>query len=247
MAGKNYKNIIVEIFNNHIALVTINRPALLNAVDSATIAELKEALLKIENDPDVRVLVITGSGGKAFVVGADLKEMKSFEGQPEKERAFEESGRQVLNLIYDLGKPSVCAINGHALGLGLQMALACTFRIASPTAKFGLPEIKMGFMPSMGATQRLTRLVGEAKAHEMVLIGDAIDAAEALRIGLVNTVVPEGKLSAFVDRFAERLAEKDTAVMKAAMAAIKKEKTMSMQDGLKYEAELSDLLKKRGQ
>jgi len=209
----------------------------------AALEELKEALLEIDKDPDVRVLVITGSGDKSFVVGADLKEMQSSGGEPERAEAFEALGRQTLNLIDGLGKPSICAVNGYALGLGLQLALACTFRIASSKAKFGLPEINMGFLPVLGATQRLTRLVGEAKAAEMILVGDCIDAAEAFRIGLVNMVLPEAQFMAFIDRFTERLAEKEPMAIRLAMAAIKKEKGTSLKDGLSYEAELSKSLR----
>jgi len=240
MTIKTYSNIIFETKDTYKAMITINRPAMLNAIDYASLQELKDALLKIQKSNDLRVFLITGSGMKSFVVGADLKEMESNARYPKKMKAFEELGREVIGLIDGLDIPSVCAINGYALGLGLQMALACTFRIASLNAMFGLPEINMGFFPSMGATQRLTRLIGEAKTMEMILTGETIEATEAYRIGLVNRIMSQVEFPAFVEKFVDGLAERSPIAMKLAISAIRRGKTMSLHDGLAYEAKLSE-------
>lgn len=235
-----YNRLIYETGGEHVIKVTINRPNVLNAIDHPSIVELKGALSEIAADPDIRVVIITGSGEKSFIVGADQQEIKLHAEDQERGKVFEDSCRDALNLIEALGKPSVCAINGYAFGLGLQLALACTFRIASSNARFGLPEINMGFFPSMGATQRLTRLVGEAKAMEMILIGEPVDAEEAYRIGLVSRVIPFAELSGFVESFAEKLAEKSPIAVRLAIDAMKNGKIMSLQDGLAYEARLSE-------
>ena len=240
MTSITYKNILLENMGLHVAKVIINRPQVLNAVDLHTATELKTLFGEIAADQQVRVVIITGAGEKSFCVGADQKEMALHAEDEKKAKTFENAGREVFNLIEGLGRPSVCAINGYTFGLGVQLALACTFRIASANARFGLPEINMGFFPSMGATQRLTRLVGGAKTTEMILTGEAIDAEEAYRIGLVNKVIPQAEFGGFVDRFAESLAEKSPVAVRLAMDAIRQGETMSLQDGLAYEARLSE-------
>jgi len=235
-----YDNVIYEIRGAHLAKVTINRPHVLNAVDYASIVDLKGVFSEIAERTEIRAVMITGSGEKSFSVGADQSEIRLHAQDQDRAKAFEEISRQTFNLIEGLGRPSVCAINGYAFGLGLQLALACTFRIASSTARFGLPEINMGFFPSMGATQRLARLVGEAKAMEMILTGEPIDAVEAYRIGLVNRTVPSAELSAFVEQYAESLAEKSPIAVRLAMDAIRHGNSMPLADGLAYEAKLAD-------
>jgi enoyl-CoA hydratase len=235
-----YANFIYEIEARYVARVTVNRPAVLNAIDYPSITELKGLLGEIAANPEVRVLVIAGSGEKSFIVGADQQEIKLHAEDRQRGKAFEDAGRETINLIEDLGKPSICAINGYAFGLGVQLALACTFRIASSNARFGLPEINMGFFPSMGATQRLTRLVGDAKAAEMILTGEPIDAAEAHRIGLVNRVLPQAEFREFVGRFASNLAQKSPVAIRLAADAIRKGRTMPLRDGLEYESRLSE-------
>ena len=235
-----YRNFTYEITGAYVARVTVNRPAVLNAIDYPSIIELRGLLEEIAATPEVRVLVITGSGEKSFCVGADQQEIRLHAQDQQRGKAFEDGGREAFNLIESFGKPSICAINGYAFGLGVQLALACTFRIASSNARFGLPEINMGFFPSMGATQRLTRLVGEAKATEMILTGEPIDGAEAYRIGLVNSVLPQAEFRDFVERFAGNLAEKSPVAIRLASDAIRKGKTMPLQDGLAYEARLSE-------
>ncbi|MBN1849604.1 MAG: enoyl-CoA hydratase/isomerase family protein [Deltaproteobacteria bacterium] len=235
-----YKNII---FSRHefIGKVIFNRPGVLNAVDYDTIIEFKDILAKIAEDSDIRVLVITGSGEKSFIVGADQKEIKMQFHDEERAKSFEMQCRRGFSMLAGLGKPSICAINGYAFGLGLQLALACTFRIISFEAKMGLPEINMGFFPSMGATQRLTRIVGEAKAMDLILTGETIDADEAFRIGLASRIVPHEELDGFVGNFAEKLAEKSPLTMGLAMEAVSKGADMRIEDGLEHEARLSDI------
>jgi enoyl-CoA hydratase len=235
-----YKNIIFEK-RGPIGKIIINRPEVLNAVDTPTIFELKDLLSQIERDPQIRVIIFTGSGEKSFIVGADKNEIKKQGQNVEEAEKFESCCRETINLIENLGKPTISAINGYAFGLGLQLALACTFRIVSSNAKFGLPEINFGFFPSMGATQRLTRLIGEAKATEMILTGESIDVEEAYRIGLANKKLPPHELGDYVEKLAEKLAEKNPTVMKLAMDAIRYEKGTLMEEGLAYEAKLSEI------
>ena len=239
-AAMDYKNIIYEK-ENWVGKIIINRPELLNAIDYLSIAELKDVLSHVEKDPQIRVIIITGAGEKSFIVGADRSEIEKHSQNENEAKAFEAYCRETLNLIENLGKPSICAINGYAFGLGLQLAIACTFRIASSSAKFGLPEINIGFFPSMGATQRLTRLIGEARATEMILTGESIDGEEAFRIGLVNKQVSPRELTDHVNKLAEKLAEKSPVAMRLAMDAIRHEKIMSIENGLAYEALLSDM------
>ncbi len=235
-----YKNILYGK-RDGIGKITINRPEVLNAVDYPTIVELKDLLSKIKNDQEVRVIIITGSGEKSFIVGADRNEIGKRDQNEEEAERFENTCRETFNLLENLGRPSISAINGYCFGLGLQLALACTFRILSSNAKLGLPEINFGFFPSMGGTQRLTRLIGEAKAMEMILTGDSIDGEEAYRIGLANKILPQNEVEDYVERFAERLAEKNPDVMRLAIDAIRHEKGTSMKEGLAYEAKLSEL------
>lgn len=230
----------------YVAWITVNRPDALNAIDYSTAIELKELLSTINQDQTIRVVVITGAGEKSFVVGADREETKLHGEDRQRAKAFEQAGRDAINAIEALRIPSVCAVNGYALGMGMQLTLACTFRIASHNAKFGLPEINMGFFPSMGATQRLTRLVGEAKAMEMIIGGEMIDAMEAFRLGLVHKAISRTEFGAFVDRFAGGLAEKNPVATRLAMDAIKRGREMSLSEGLAYEAELAEECSRHG-
>lgn len=235
-----WKNLIYEK-KDRIGKVIINRPKLLNAVDYQTIVELKDLLSKIEKDPEVRVIIITGSGEKSFIVGADREEIKKQRENEEQAKDFETCGRDTFNLLENLGKPSICAINGYAFGLGLQLSLACTFRIVSENAKLGLPEINLGFFPSMGATQRLTRLIGEAKATEMILTGEPIDGEEAYRIGLVNQKVSFSELEGYAEKLAGKLAEKSPVVLRLTMEAIKHGGRVPGGKAVAFETMLSEL------
>jgi enoyl-CoA hydratase len=181
-----------ELDTDGLALVTIGRPEKLNALNQAVISELGEAFRMAREDMSVKGLILTGAGEKAFVAGADIGELASLDAL-EAER-LSRRGQEVFRTLETMRKPSVAAINGFALGGGLELAMCCTIRIASPNAKLGQPEVKLGIVPGYGATQRLPRLVGRGRALELLLSGESIDAAEAHRIGLVNAIVPQSEL-----------------------------------------------------
>src|SRR5271168_4224161 len=187
----NFENILLEK-KNSIAYVTVNRPKVLNALNMATMEELRSAFHDIKNDAAMRVVIFTGAGEKAFIAGADIGELAKHDAVSGKE--YTHRGQNVLNLIENLGKPVIACINGFALGGGCELALACTMRLASDTARLGQPEVKLGLIPGYGGTQRLPRLVGQSAALKMLLTGEIIGAAEALRIGLVDEVVPAARL-----------------------------------------------------
>ena len=188
-------NILVSLRSDGILLLTINRVAQFNALSIATVQELEELLLQARQEARVRGVLITGAGEKAFVAGADISEFTQL--APTESRAFAERGQRVLHLLEAMPVPVVAAINGFALGGGCELALACHLRVASEQALLGLPEVKLGIIPGYGGTQRLTHLVGKGKALELMLTGNPIPAAEALRIGLVNHVVPADQLLPF--------------------------------------------------
>ncbi len=180
-----YENILVDK-KNAIAYVTVNRPKVLNALNMATMEELRAAFHDIKNDAAIRVVIFTGAGEKAFIAGADIGELAKHDAVSGKE--YTHRGQSVLNLIENLGKPVIACINGFALGGGCEIAMACTMRLASENAKIGQPEVKLGIIPGYGGTQRLPRLVGKGLAMQQVLTGEMITAQEACRIGLVNEV-----------------------------------------------------------
>src|SRR6266498_374310 len=166
-----------------VAIVTINRPQVLNALNTQTLDDLRRAILDLKSDESVRAVVLTGAGEKAFVAGADINELAVQTPTGGREHAL--TGQHVFDLIENMGKPVIAAINGYALGGGCELAMACTLRLAADTAKLGLPEITLGILPGYAGTQRLARLVGKAKAMELMLTGTPVSAAEAARIGLV--------------------------------------------------------------
>ena len=184
-----FSNILFEK-KNSIAYVTVNRPKVLNALNMATMEELRAAFHDIKNDAGVRVVILTGAGEKAFIAGADIGELAQHDAVSGKE--YTHRGQSVLDLIENLGKPVIACINGFALGGGCEIAMACTMRLASETAKLGQPEVKLGIIPGYGGTQRLPRLVGKGVAMQLLLTGEMISAQEAHRIGLVNEVVRGG-------------------------------------------------------
>src|SRR6059036_2069682 len=175
-----FSNILFEK-KNSIAYVTVNRPKVLNALNMATMEELRAAFHEIKNDASVRVVILTGAGEKAFLAGADIGELAKHDAVSGKE--YTHRGQSVLNLIDNLGKPVIACINGFALGGGCEIAMACTMRLASENAKFGQPEVRLGIMPGYGGSQRLPRLVGKGVAMQILLTGEPISAAEAHRIG----------------------------------------------------------------
>ena len=219
-----------------VATVTFNRPAVLNALNAQTIGELRQVLLDLQVDDAVRVVVLTGSGEKAFVAGADINELAVQ--TPASGRDLARAGQAVLDLIESLGKPVIAAINGFALGGGCELALACTLRIAAESARLGQPEINLGIIPGGGGTQRLTRLVGEGKAMEMILTGEIVDANTAFKIGLVNHVVPAAQLEAKTMDIANRIADKSPIALQLAKEAVKIASRSTLDEGLRREVDL---------
>lgn len=208
----------IEIQDN-IGWIKINREKKLNALNRSLIDELHDRLLDFQQDASVRVIILTGNGDKAFVAGADIAEFSHF--GPLEAAALVQHGNQVLfDFIAQLNKPVIAAINGYALGGGLELAMACHFRIASQHAKMGLPEVSLGIIPGYGGTQRLPALIGKGNAMEMILTGDMIEAEKALRLGLVNQVVPQEKLLETAMALAERIIKNAPNSLKNAIKAI---------------------------
>lgn len=223
-----------------IGRLTINRPEKLNALDRDTVQDIDRCVAAAAGDPGVGVLVLTGAGEKAFVAGADIKELSSQ--TPAGGDAYARAGQGVFDRLERLGKPSLAAINGYALGGGLELALACTLRIAAETARVGLPETTLGIIPGYGGTQRLARLIGPGRAMELILTGEMIDAREAHRIGLVNRVVPAAELAASADALARTLLARGPMALRLAMQAIQQGLDMSLADGQRLEAALFGLI-----
>lgn len=213
-----YQNILVGR-EGAICTITINRPDQLNALNSATIAELSEALQEANADRSLRAIILTGSGAKAFVAGADIKEFANY--SVEEGQLLSKKGHDTLfTLLEELSTPCVAAINGFALGGGLELALSCHIRIASSNAKMGLPEVSLGVIPGYGGTQRLASLVGKGRAFEMVLTAGMVDAAEAHRIGLVNHVAPAEELMAKCMEVVNKIIKNSPTAHKHAINAI---------------------------
>ncbi len=221
---------------NSIAYVTVNRPKVLNALNMATMEELRAAFHDIKNDTGVRVVILTGAGEKAFIAGADIAELAKHDAVSGKE--YTHRGQSVLNLIENLGKPVIACINGFALGGGCEIAMACTLRLASESAKLGQPEVKLGIIPGYGGTQRLPRLVGKGIAMQLVLTGEMISAQEAHRIGLVNEVVAAAELIPRAEAIAEKIIANAPLAVQYAMEAVSKGMEMPLGEGLYLEATL---------
>lgn len=229
-----YRTILYEK-ENGIGVVCINRPQALNALNSEVLSELYQVFGEISTDNKVKVVIITGAGDKAFVAGTDITEMKSCSSLEIK--SFAMAARKANEAIYNLGKPIIAAINGFALGGGLELAMVCDLRICSENAKFGQPEINLGIIPGGGGTQRLTRLVGMTKAKELLFTGDMIDAQTAVDIGLVNKVVPAGKLMDEAKALAQKLLDKGAVALRLAKTAINSGTNMDLVSALDFEAE----------
>jgi enoyl-CoA hydratase len=224
-----YENIAVEK-DGAIGIVTLNRPQQLNALSYGLVKELALAMEALDQDPEVRVLVVTG-GEKVFAAGADIKEMA--EAGPFDERV---QGRLAFrDRINKISKPVVAAVSGYALGGGCELALSCDIIVASETARFGQPEINLGTIPGSGGTQRLTRLVGKYRAMEMVLVGEYIDAADALRLGLANKVVPVELLLEEAKKIAGKIAAKPPLAVKFVKESINKALNTTLDEGLEFE------------
>jgi enoyl-CoA hydratase/carnithine racemase len=222
------------------AVVTINRPKVLNALNSATLDELRRAVLALQHDPGVRCLIITGAGDKAFVAGADINELARQ--SPAAGRDHARRGQHVFDLIENMGKPVIAAINGYALGGGCELAMACTLRLASDSARLGQPEINLGLIPGYAGTQRLARLVGAGRALEILLTGDHISAQEAHRLGLVNRVIPAVALMNEARTLADALARKPAIAVRYIVDAVNKGLQMPFAEAQIFEATLFGLV-----
>jgi enoyl-CoA hydratase/carnithine racemase len=230
-----FENILVDK-KNSIAYVTINRPKVLNALNMATMEELRAAFTDIKNDASTRVAILTGSGEKAFIAGADIGELSKHGAISGKE--YTHKGQSVLDVIENLGKPVIACINGFALGGGCELAMACTMRLASASAKLGQPEVKLGIIPGYGGTQRLPRLVGKGVAMQLVLTGEMISADEALRIGLVNELIAPAELIPRAEAIAQKIIANAPLAIQYAMEAVNHGLDLSLADGLYLEATL---------
>src|ERR1700758_2729045 len=228
-----YGNILYDK-NGPIAKVTLNRPKVLNALNKAVFSELKAAFEDARDDSSVRGVILTGSGDKAFAAGADIAEMANYTAFQAEEATRHAQG--VTELIENLGKPVIAAVNGFALGGGCEAAMACTMRIATEHAKFGQPEVKLGLLPGGGGTQRLPRLVGKGRALQLILTGETISAQEAYRIGLVNEVVPAASLIDRAETILKQIAANAPIAVKFSLEAANKGMESSQSEGLALEA-----------
>jgi enoyl-CoA hydratase/carnithine racemase len=234
-----FDNVLLER-DGAVAIVTVNRPNVLNALNAQTLDELRRVMLDLKHDDSAHAVVLTGAGDKSFVAGADINELAVQ--TPTSGREHSLAGQHVFDLIENMGKPVIAAINGYALGGGCELAMACTIRIAADTARIGLPEITLGLLPGYAGTQRLSRLVGKGKAMELILTGIPVTADEASRIGLVNRVVPAAQLMTEVLTFAEDLSRKAPVAVRYVLSAINKGLEMPFAEGCVFEATLFGLI-----
>ncbi|NLC11668.1 MAG: crotonase [Firmicutes bacterium] len=222
-----------------LAIITINRPKVMNALSNALVEEFDKAFDMIENDSEIRALIITGAGDKAFMAGADIKELEQRDfilGREQTRRR-----QQVFNRLMEMNIPSIAAVNGFALGGGLELAIACTLRVAAEGARFGSPEVNLGIIPGDGATQRLPRMIGFGRAMEMILTGSMIDAQEAYRIGLVNKVVPAEELMDAAKKLAGKIVQKSPLAIQYAKEAVNRSLEVGLYEGLAHESYLHAL------
>ncbi len=234
----NYENLLVEMADG-IAVVTINRPKALNALNEQILCELQGAFRSFAEDNAVQVVIVTGSGAKAFVAGADIAAMQPLSAL--QARNFAKQGHEVMRGIEACPKPVIAAVNGFALGGGCELALSCDIRLVSDNARFGQPEVNLGVIPGFGGTQRLARLVGKGLAMEMILTGDMVTAGEAHRIGLANKVYPQTELLDAAKEMAAKIISKGPFSVKLAKEAIRNGLEMDLDKANQYEAELFGL------
>lgn len=228
-------NLLLEV-KDKIAIITINRPDKLNALNNDTLLELRSVFKELRGRDDVYVVILTGSGEKAFVAGADIKELNQLDVLSAKK--FAERGQDVFNSIENMNKPVIAAVNGFALGGGCELALACHIRLASENVKFGQPEVNLGIIPGYGGTQRLSRLINSGRAMEYILTADMIDANEALRFGLVNRVYPQAELMSRAIEMAQKISSKGQQAVRFAIKAVNAASQVSAKEGQNYEASL---------
>lgn len=228
-----WQNLLVQL-EYPSATITVNRPHVLNALDRTTLAELAQVLRDLDADPHVRGVIITGSGERSFVAGADIRELQALSGMEGTETS--RMGQAVFSQIENLSKPSIAAVNGFALGGGCELALACDIRLASDNARLGLPEVGLGLIPGYGGTQRLPRLIGKARALELMLTGDPVHAEEALRIGLVNRVVPQAELLTHAREIVKRISHNAPLAVAAARRAVLRGLDVDLARGLDLES-----------
>jgi enoyl-CoA hydratase len=233
-----FQNVLFEVAGG-VATLTIHRPDKLNALNAATLSEMEQAFEHCRTTSDVRALVITGSGEKAFVAGADIKELSTMTPLSAKDLAYR--GQRILARLEDMGKPSIAMINGFALGGGLELALACTLRTAANTARLGLPEVSLGIIPGYGGTQRLSRVAGPGVAREWILTGEPYSAEEAWRVGVVNRVFPAAELRAGTMKMVETILSRGPVAVRFALEAIHRGTNMHLREGEKLECDLFGL------
>ncbi|HEX6883168.1 MAG TPA: enoyl-CoA hydratase-related protein [Planctomycetota bacterium] len=233
-----YQNILLDVAGG-VAMLTVNRPDKLNALNAATLTEMEQAFEHCRTSESVRALVITGAGEKAFVAGADIKELALMTPLSAKEVAYR--GQQVLARVEHMGKPTVAMINGFALGGGLELALACNLRTAATTARVGLPEVSLGIIPGYGGTQRLSRIAGPAVAREWILTGEPFSAEEAHRVGVVNRIFPPAELRAGTLKMVETILSRGPVAVRFAIEAINRGSNIPQREGEILECDLFGL------
>lgn len=231
-------NLLMEV-ENEVALVTINRPKSLNALNTETLSELNQVFTEIEGRKDVKVVILTGSGEKSFVAGADISEMVN--GTPQEGRAMALLAKETFLKLETMPQVTIAAVNGYALGGGCEISMACDMRIAAENAKFAQPEVGLGILPGFGGTQRLPRLVGKGRAKELIFTCDQIDAQEAYRIGLANKIVPQAELIDYCKKMAQKIISKGSYAVSLAKAAINTGMDTDLANGLNIEADLFGL------
>ncbi|MGD0229997.1 MAG: enoyl-CoA hydratase-related protein [Syntrophorhabdales bacterium] len=229
-----YENVILER-DGSTGIIKVNRPKALNALNSATLDDLFGAAREVSDDPDIRVVIVTGQGDKAFVAGADIQEMQPM--NPMQGMAFSQKGHMVMSLFERMAKPVIAAVNGYALGGGFELALAADIIYAAEKARVGFPEVTLGILPGFGGTQRTAKLAGPARAKELIFTGRVITAREAYEMGLVNKVLPDGQLTEAVAQLAASIVSAGPVGVGLAKACVNRSLTLDIDSGLDFEAE----------